>query len=38
MLEDKSRWYGSKVVFAPRFFPSSKRCAECGHVVAKLPL
>jgi putative transposase len=38
MLEYKSRWYGSKVVFAPRFFPSSKKCAECGHVVEKLSL
>jgi putative transposase len=38
MLEYKSRWYGSKVGMAPRFFPSSKRCSECGHVVENLPL
>jgi putative transposase len=38
MLEYKSRWYGSKVVMAPRFFPSSKKCSECGHVVENLPL
>jgi putative transposase len=38
MLEYKSRWYGSKVVFAPRFFPSSKQRGECGHVVENLPL
>jgi putative transposase len=38
MLEYKTRWYGSKVVLAPRFFSSSKRCAECGRVVEKLPL
>jgi putative transposase len=38
MLDYKSRWYGSKVVMAPRFFPSSKKCSECGHVVGNLPL
>jgi putative transposase len=37
MLEYKSRWYGSKVVLAPRFFPSSKS-AECGRVVENLRL
>jgi putative transposase len=38
MLEYKARWYGSKVVLAPRFFPSSKTCAECGAVLETLPL
>jgi putative transposase len=38
MLEYKSRWYGSKVVMAPHFFPSSKKCSECGHVVENLAL
>jgi putative transposase len=30
MLEYKARWYGSKVVLAPRFYPSSKRCSCVG--------
>ena len=29
-LEYKTNWYGSKLVLAPRFFPSSKRCSQCG--------
>jgi len=38
MLEYKSRWYGSRVLVAPRFLASSKTCAECGHVLESLPL
>jgi putative transposase len=38
MLEYKSRWYGSKVVLAPRFLASSKTCSECGHVLESLAL
>jgi putative transposase len=38
MLEYKSRWYGSKVVVAPRFLASSKMCSECGHVLESLAL
>jgi putative transposase len=38
MLEYKSRWYGSRVVVAPRFFASSKTCSECGHVLKSLEL
>jgi putative transposase len=37
-LEYKASWYGSKLVVAPRFFPSSKRCSQCGHVKANLRL
>ena len=37
-LEYKSKWYGSGLVVAPRFFPSSKTCSSCGHVKAKLSL
>ena len=33
MLEYKSRWYGSKVVVAPRFLAPSKTGSECGHVL-----
>ncbi len=38
MLEYKAGWYGSRVVVAPRFYPSSKRCSGCGKVVETLPL
>jgi putative transposase len=27
-LEYKTKWYGSKLIVAPRFFPSSKRCSK----------
>ncbi|NNN07855.1 MAG: transposase [Acidimicrobiaceae bacterium] len=37
-LEYKTQWYGSTLVKAPRFYPSSKSCASCGAVKAKLPL
>jgi len=38
MLEYKTVWHGSRVVVAPRFFASSKRCSGCGNVVETLPL
>ena len=38
MLEYKSEWYGSKVIKAPRFFPSSKICSECHIIVEHMPL
>jgi putative transposase len=38
MLEYKCRWYGCRLVVAPRFFPSSKRCSGCGVVCAELRL
>lgn len=31
MLGYKSRWYGSTLVEADRFFPSSKTCVACGR-------
>jgi len=31
MLEYKTQWYGSKLVVADRFFPSSKQCSGCGE-------
>lgn len=37
-LEYKCDWYGRSFVKIDRWFPSSKRCAECGHIVEKLPL
>ena len=37
-LEYKCDWYGRTLVKIDRWFPSSKRCGECGHIVEKLPL
>jgi putative transposase len=31
-LRYKCPWYGSLLIEADRFFPSSKMCHECGHV------
>ncbi len=37
-LEYKCAWYGRNFVKIDRWFPSSKRCRNCGHIVDKLPL
>jgi putative transposase len=37
-LEYKCDWYGRNFVKIDRWFPSSKRCGNCGHIVDKLPL
>ena len=37
-LEYKGQLAGCTVVVAGRWFPSSKRCSSCGHVVEVLPL
>jgi putative transposase len=37
-LDYKSAWYGSRVIHADRWFPSSKLCSGCGAVRAKLHL
>ena len=37
-LEYKSEWYGRELVKIDRWFPSSKRCSNCGHIVEKMPL
>ncbi|MGD1699316.1 RNA-guided endonuclease InsQ/TnpB family protein [Dapis sp. BLCC M229] len=37
-LEYKGEWYGRELIKIDRYFPSSKRCSNCGHVVEKLPL
>ena len=37
-LEYKTTWYGSTLVVANRFYPSSKICSRCGTVKAKLTL
>lgn len=38
MLEYKAGWYGRAVVAIDRFYPSSKTCSGCGHLLASLPL
>ncbi len=37
-LDYKSSWYGRVLIQVNRWFPSSKRCHVCGHVLDKLPL
>ena len=37
-LTYKCEWYGRQLVKIDRWFPSSKRCGNCGRVVDKLPL
>lgn len=37
-LEYKCAWYGRNFVKIDRWFPSSKRCGNCGHIVDKLLL
>ena len=37
-LEYKCDWYGRTLIKIDRWFPSSKRCGNCGQIVDKLPL
>lgn len=37
-LSYKTAWYGSRLVVADRFYPSSKTCSACGWVKDKLTL
>lgn len=37
-LEYKSAWYGRTFVKVDRWFPSSKTCSGCGHLMSKMPL
>ena len=37
-LAYKCQWYGRELIKIDRWFPSSKRCGNCGHIVDKLPL
>jgi putative transposase len=37
-LAYKTGWYGSRLLVADRFYPSSKTCSACGRVKAKLTL
>jgi len=38
MLEYKSSWYGSSLVRAPKFYPSSRICSACGAMRRHLDL
>lgn len=37
-LRYKSAWYGRELVEIDRWYPSTKRCYGCGHVLSNLPL
>jgi putative transposase len=37
-LTYKGKWHGTEVVVIDRFFPSSRRCSLCGHVLTELNL
>jgi putative transposase len=37
-LAYKTSWYGSQLIVADRFYPSSRMCSACGRVKAKLTL
>ena len=37
-LDYKCLWYGRNLVKIDQWFPSSKRCSNCGHIVDKMPL
>jgi putative transposase len=34
----KSQWYGCQAILADPFFPSSKRCSQCGHIKVEMGL
>ena len=38
MLEYKANWYGRKVIYVDRYYPSSKRCNHCGYINKNLKL
>lgn len=38
MIEEKAERYGKTVVKIDRWYPSSKTCSSCGHIIEKLPL
>lgn len=37
-LEYKSLWYGRELIGIDRWYPSSKRCSDCGYTALKMPL
>jgi putative transposase len=34
----KGQWYGCQVILADPFYPSSKRCSQCGHIKVGMDL
>jgi putative transposase len=34
----KGQWYGCQVLLANPFYPSSKRCSQCGHIKVEMDL
>ena len=38
MLNYKATWYGSELIKAPRFYPSSKTCSVCGAIRVEMEL
>ena len=37
-LEYKAHWYGRELVGIDQWYPSSKRCSDCGYTMPKMPL
>jgi putative transposase len=37
-LTYKTQWYGSKLIIAPKYYPSSKLCSDCGYINNNLEL
>ena len=37
-LRYKTQWYGKTLIEVDRFYPSSKTCSSCGHVLGELRL
>ncbi len=37
-LEYKATWYGRTLVKIDKWYPSTKRCSACGHILDSLPL
>ena len=38
MLEYKAKWYDRRIVFVNRYYPSSKKCHNCGYINKGLTL
>ena len=38
MLNYKAEWYGKALIKVDRWYPSSKTCSGCGHVLTKAEL
>ncbi|EAW36661.1 Transposase [Lyngbya sp. PCC 8106] len=37
-LTYKAEWYGRELIKIDRWFPSSKRCSNCGYITERMPL